>query len=92
MHQQHFTRPNLAAIDQTVISGVKSYNDLAGNGVLIPHHTPELYTVEAFDVRVTATVLAGGMIDTDAASTGGLGREVVPLVAQALARAGERGA
>src|SRR5439155_5906511 len=42
-----------------VTTAVKRYDDPNGNGVSIPHHTPELYTVEAFDVWCSVTIILG---------------------------------
>jgi len=46
-----------------ILTATKSYADPAGNGVLIPHHTPELYFVDAFLVRCTATASVGAQAD-----------------------------
>ena len=44
---------------QRVAEARKAYTDPNGNGVLVEHHTPELYFVDAFIVRCTVTVTLG---------------------------------
>jgi hypothetical protein len=47
---------------EIVASEVKAYNDPAGNGILLPHHSAKLYPVDAFDVNCTATLTLGSQI------------------------------
>jgi hypothetical protein len=45
-----------------VATAVTPYFPKPANGVLIRHHSPALYAVEAFDVRCTATVTLGSQV------------------------------
>src|SRR6266404_2047267 len=51
-----------ADTNQVVVTGVEFYFDLGGNGVWIPHHSPELYLVDAFIVRCSATMTLGSQV------------------------------
>ena len=45
---------------KVVATATKAYNDPAGNGVLIPHHSQELYFVDKFLVRCTVELTLDG--------------------------------
>lgn len=47
---------------QVVASGVKSHFGPASNGILVPHHTAELYHVDAFIVTCTVSLSVGGQV------------------------------
>jgi hypothetical protein len=43
-------------------AAVKAYNDPLGNGVLIPHHSEDLYLVDSFVVECVATLTLGSQV------------------------------
>lgn len=43
-------------------TAVKLYNDPGGNGVLIPHHSEDLYLVDSFVVECIATLTLGSQV------------------------------
>ena len=45
---------------ELILTATKAYDDPAGNGVLIPHHSQELYFVDQFAVRCTIELTVGG--------------------------------
>jgi hypothetical protein len=47
---------------QVIASGSKSYNDPGGNGIRFKRHTSELYAVDSFIVRCTASLTLGSQV------------------------------
>jgi|WetSurMetagenome_2_1015567.scaffolds.fasta_scaffold00036_50 hypothetical protein len=47
---------------EIIIQETRPYNDPAGNGPLIPHHSKELYTVGSYTVRCSFLIMAGAQL------------------------------
>ena len=48
--------------NELILTATKGYDDPDGNGISIPHHSPELYFVDEFVVRCTVELGLGGQV------------------------------
>ncbi|HEV2777975.1 MAG TPA: hypothetical protein VGX25_01115 [Actinophytocola sp.] len=51
-----------ADTNAVIATGTRAYDDPDGNGITIPHHSPELYHVDRYTVRARVRLATGGQV------------------------------